>query len=72
MRSVAMSSQLLPLDTQCCNTYSSFMSPSLKEDLRQRKAFTSLQQEAYLNVIRTSSKPLPVAFWKYSKLSKLP
>ena len=32
------------------------MSPSLKEDLRQRKAFTSLQQEAYLNVIRTSSR----------------
>ena len=31
------------------------MSPSLKEDLRQRKAFTSLQHEAFLNVLRTSS-----------------
>ena len=31
------------------------MSPTLKEDLRQRKAFTSLQQEAFLNVLRTSS-----------------
>ncbi|HEU4720909.1 MAG TPA: MarR family transcriptional regulator [Gemmatimonadaceae bacterium] len=32
------------------------MSPTLKEDLRQRKAFTSLQQEAFLNVLRTSSR----------------
>ena len=32
------------------------MSPTLKEDLRQRKPFTSLQQEAFLNVLRTSSK----------------
>jgi DNA-binding MarR family transcriptional regulator len=32
------------------------MSPSLKEDLRQVRAFTSLQQEAFLNVIRTSSR----------------
>ena len=32
------------------------MSPSLKEDLRQVKAFTSLQHEAFLNVIRTSSR----------------
>lgn len=31
------------------------MSPTLKEDLRQRKAFTSLEQEAFLNVLRTSS-----------------
>src|SRR5688572_2562644 len=31
------------------------MSPTLKEDIRQRKAFTSLQQEAFLNVLRTSS-----------------
>jgi DNA-binding MarR family transcriptional regulator len=31
------------------------MSPTLKEDLRQTKAFTSLQQEAFLNVLRTSS-----------------
>ena len=30
------------------------MSPTLQEDLRQRKAFTSLQQEAFLNVLRTS------------------
>ena len=32
------------------------MSPTLKEDLRQVKAFTSLQQEAFLNVLRTSSR----------------
>lgn len=32
------------------------MSPTLKEDLRQTKAFTSLQHEAFLNVLRTSSK----------------
>jgi DNA-binding MarR family transcriptional regulator len=32
------------------------MSPTLQEDLRQRKAFTSLQQEAFLNVLRTSSR----------------
>ena len=31
------------------------MSPTLKEDLRQKKGFTSLQQEAFLNVLRTSS-----------------
>ena len=31
------------------------MSPTLKEDLRQKKAFTSLHQEAFLNVLRTSS-----------------
>ena len=31
------------------------MSPTLKEDLRQNKGFTSLQQEAFLNVLRTSS-----------------
>ena len=31
------------------------MSPSLKEDIRQKKGFTSLQQEAFLNVLRTSS-----------------
>ena len=32
------------------------MSPTLKEDLKQRKAFTSPQQEAFLNVLRTSSR----------------
>ena len=32
------------------------MSPTLKEDLRQTKAFTSLQHEAFLSVLRTSSK----------------
>ncbi len=31
------------------------MSPTLKEDLRQRKGFRSLQQEAFLNVLRPSS-----------------
>ena len=31
------------------------MSPTLKEDIRQKKAFTSLQNEAFLNVLRTSS-----------------
>lgn len=31
------------------------MSPSLQQDLRQTKPFTSLQAEAYLSVVRTSS-----------------
>ncbi len=31
------------------------MSPSLQEDIRQRKPFSSLQQEAYLSVVRTTS-----------------
>jgi DNA-binding MarR family transcriptional regulator len=31
------------------------MSPTLKEDIRQKKGFTSPQQEAFLNVLRTSS-----------------
>ena len=31
------------------------MSPSLQQDLRQSKPFTSVQQEAYLSVVRTSS-----------------
>ena len=32
------------------------MSPTLQEDLKQTKAFTSLQHEAFLSVLRTSSK----------------
>jgi DNA-binding MarR family transcriptional regulator len=31
------------------------MSSSLRDDLRQKKPFTSLHQEAHLNVVRTSS-----------------
>ena len=31
------------------------MSPSLQQDLRQTKPFSSLQHEAYLSVVRTSS-----------------
>ena len=31
------------------------MSPTLQEDLRQTKPFGSLQQEAYLSVVRTTS-----------------
>jgi DNA-binding MarR family transcriptional regulator len=31
------------------------MTPDLREDLRQRKPFTSLEQEAQLNVVRTAS-----------------
>lgn len=31
------------------------MSPTLQQDLRQTKPFSSLQQEAYLSVVRTSS-----------------
>jgi DNA-binding MarR family transcriptional regulator len=31
------------------------MSPSLQQELRQRKPFSSLQQEAYLSVVRTTS-----------------
>jgi DNA-binding MarR family transcriptional regulator len=31
------------------------MTPSLQEDLRQSKPFSSLQQEAYLSVVRTTS-----------------
>ncbi|MFL5618470.1 MAG: MarR family winged helix-turn-helix transcriptional regulator [Gemmatimonadaceae bacterium] len=31
------------------------MSPSLQQDLRQSKPFSSLQQEAYLSVVRTTS-----------------
>jgi DNA-binding MarR family transcriptional regulator len=30
------------------------MSPSLQQDIRQTKPFSSLQQEAYLSVVRTS------------------
>lgn len=32
------------------------MSPTLKEELRQRKGFSSLPHEAVLNVVRTSSR----------------
>lgn len=32
------------------------MPTTLREDLRQTKPFTSLQQEAYLNVIRTAAR----------------
>lgn len=31
------------------------MSPTLQEDLRQSRPFSSLQQEAYLSVVRTTS-----------------
>jgi DNA-binding MarR family transcriptional regulator len=31
------------------------MSPTLQQDLRQSKPFSSLQQEAYLSVVRTTS-----------------
>jgi DNA-binding MarR family transcriptional regulator len=31
------------------------MSPSLQQDLKQKKPFRSLQQEAYLSVVRTST-----------------
>ena len=31
------------------------MSPTLQQDLRQTKPFSSLQQEAYLSVVRTTS-----------------
>lgn len=31
------------------------MSPSLQQDIRQTRPFSSLQQEAYLSVVRTSS-----------------
>ena len=31
------------------------MSPTLQQDLKQRKPFRSLQQEAYLSVVRTST-----------------
>jgi DNA-binding MarR family transcriptional regulator len=31
------------------------MSPTLQQDIRQTKPFSSLQQEAYLSVVRTSS-----------------
>jgi hypothetical protein len=31
------------------------MTPDLREDLRQRKPFTSLEQEAQLSVVRTAS-----------------
>jgi DNA-binding MarR family transcriptional regulator len=31
------------------------MSPSLQQDIRQTKPFSSVQQEAYLSVVRTSS-----------------
>jgi DNA-binding MarR family transcriptional regulator len=31
------------------------MSPTLREDLKQRKPFPSLEQEAHLNVVRTSA-----------------
>jgi len=31
------------------------MSPSLQQDLRQKKPFSSLEQEAYLSVVRTTS-----------------
>jgi len=31
------------------------MSPSLQQDLKQKKPFRSLQQEAYLSIVRTST-----------------
>jgi DNA-binding MarR family transcriptional regulator len=43
------------LDTQCCNTYIPSMPASLRDDIRQKKPFTSLHHEATLNVVRTSA-----------------
>jgi DNA-binding MarR family transcriptional regulator len=31
------------------------MSPSLRDELRQRKAFTSLEEECFLNIVRTEA-----------------
>lgn len=42
------------LDVKCFNTYIQDMS-SLREEIRQKSAFQSLEQEAYLNLIRTAT-----------------
>ena len=39
----------------CYNTYIPAMTTSLRDELRQRKPFHSLQQEAYLNLGRTAA-----------------
>ena len=54
------------------------MSPSLQQDLKQKKPFRSLQQEAYLSVVRTSTaltdgmedllKPLGISATQYNVL----
>jgi DNA-binding MarR family transcriptional regulator len=43
------------LDTKCYNTYIPTMTSTLQHELRQKKPSTSLQQEAYLSVVRTSA-----------------
>ena len=54
------------------------MSPSLQQDLRQTKPFSSLQQEAYLSIVRTTStltdrveellKPYGISLTQYNVL----
>ena len=43
------------LDIKCYNTYFRSMTSSLREEIRQKAAFKSLEQEAYLNLIRTAA-----------------
>jgi DNA-binding MarR family transcriptional regulator len=42
------------LDIQCSNTYYHRMASGLRDEIRQTKPFTSLQQEAELSVLRTA------------------
>jgi DNA-binding MarR family transcriptional regulator len=39
----------------CFNTYIPAMTNRLRSEIRQRRPFQSLEQEAYLNVVRTAS-----------------
>ena len=43
------------VDTGCDNTYTPSMTPSLRDEIRQKRPFQSLEQEAYLNVVRTAA-----------------
>jgi DNA-binding MarR family transcriptional regulator len=46
---------LMTIDTECSNTYIPGMSKTLSESIQQRRPFGSLEQEAYLNLVRTAA-----------------
>src|SRR5687768_1148342 len=43
------------LDTGCDNTYNQCMTPALLDEIKQRKPFKSIYEEAALNILRTSA-----------------
>src|SRR4051795_238337 len=43
------------LDNRCYNTYLLAMPPTLQEEIRQRKPFVSIEEEAMLSIARTAA-----------------